>query len=639
MPLLQKKSLEIPMKKNEPFLILRTKRLISQLIFCRIKGRCLMAPRKSLLTYTSFGILFALLIIPLFLTSSGAPQSNPTSIYSQPQSAQGSNEDIFIDKLVRSYEISDQGLVTITDEYRILNNKTSTLFYIDICLTNEEYERAIFMKANNQNNGQMGINKIEQKVNGFRVVQVHFDQPLGPYTYFNLTTTIVLKSMLTLELANYFYTIRAQIMPVSPYEMKQYSTLLRLPTGSTQITFNGTSQGGELTHTYTGNDIEPFRNASVNIQYQNTQSPNVVVTQATRTITASPWGQVEVIEEHFVECRGAPAASLNFRIPSDVKNYSAMDDMGSIEGLTLNSKANKDGSANLTLSLTTNRAYLRHGNVMYYKIWYLMQFNKTLMTDMWKYNLRLDLYTLKTDMLIEQQKIELKLLGAHKILDTNMVADKTLKNNEATEFQWWATDVSIFNVKNVDVSYTINVFNLISRGIFYMVLIASIFTIYVVYRTRIQATKPDEEVANISIPIREIRQFVSLYEEKNALQIDIERYDEELIHRRIQKKAHSKAIKVLEVKIKELNEEILPFKTILLDSDDRIQNHIQKLDYLEAEKMSIKDSIQLLEERYKHGKLPSKAAYERLSQELLDRISKTQATIDKNINELRAYLV
>ena len=92
-------------------------------------------------------------------------------------------------------------------------------------------------------------------------------------------------------------------------------------------------------------------------------------------------------------------------------------------------------------------------------------------------------------------------------------------------------------------------------------------------------------------------------------------------------------------KLKELNEESIPFKRILIESGGQIESIIQKLDFLEAEKISVKDSIRLLTDRYKRGKLPSKAAYERLSRDMSKQLDSSQKKIDKNINELRAFII
>ena len=77
----------------------------------------------------------------------------------------------------------------------------------------------------------------------------------------------------------------------------------------------------------------------------------------------------------------------------------------------------------------------------------------------------------------------------------------------------------------------------------------------------------------------------------------------------------------------------------MVQSTRTIENIIQKLDYLEAEKVSVQDSITMLVNRYKRGKLPSKTAYDKLAGEMEKRVESAQNKIDRYINELRAFLV
>jgi hypothetical protein len=63
------------------------------------------------------------------------------------------------------------------------------------------------------------------------------------------------------------------------------------------------------------------------------------------------------------------------------------------------------------------------------------------------------------------------------------------------------------------------------------------------------------------------------------------------------------------------------------------------LDVLEAERDSVKDSLVLLESRYKRGRLPSRAAYLKLSDDFKKRRKKIDRTIDKLIQQLRSYIL
>ena len=92
-------------------------------------------------------------------------------------------------------------------------------------------------------------------------------------------------------------------------------------------------------------------------------------------------------------------------------------------------------------------------------------------------------------------------------------------------------------------------------------------------------------------------------------------------------------------KIEEVDKEIITFKKIVREINPTFENFINKLEILEAERVSIEDSLNLLEARYRRGRLPSRKAYLSLSENFLRRRKKIDRSIDKNIQQLRSYLL
>jgi hypothetical protein len=141
------------------------------------------------------------------------------------------------------------------------------------------------------------------------------------------------------------------------------------------------------------------------------------------------------------------------------------------------------------------------------------------------------------------------------------------------------------------------------------------------------------------LPINEIREYCSLYEEKNALILEIRKAEEEAKRKKLAKKSYNNILSKNSIKIEEIKGALLPFKDILAETNETFNNIIKKLDILDAERVSVDDSINLLESRYKRGKLPSKAAYEKLESDILNRRKKIDRTIDRYIQQLRSYLL
>jgi hypothetical protein len=141
------------------------------------------------------------------------------------------------------------------------------------------------------------------------------------------------------------------------------------------------------------------------------------------------------------------------------------------------------------------------------------------------------------------------------------------------------------------------------------------------------------------LPISEIREFCSLYEEKIALIVEIRNAEEDVKRKKIIKKKYKNIVDKNQKKIEEIDREIIPFKKLIIEIDVSFENIIKKLEILEAERLSVKDGLNLLAARYKRGRLPSRSAYMKLSDNFLNRQKKIDRSIDKNIRTLRSYLL
>ena len=172
-----------------------------------------------------------------------------------------------------------------------------------------------------------------------------------------------------------------------------------------------------------------------------------------------------------------------------------------------------------------------------------------------------------------------------------------------------------------------------------MLIISIIASIYVL---TVKLRKKERDTVILKrefIPVNEIREYCSLYEEKNAFLLEIRQAEENARRKKIAKKNYKNILDKNTSKIDEIQQEINPFKKILSETNITFENVIKRLDLLEAERISVKDSLNLLESRYKRGRLPSRAAYLKLSDDFKKRRRKIERNIDKLIQQLRSYLL
>lgn len=553
------------------------------------------------------------------------------------------NDQIYISSLSRTMEITRYGLTEVEDSYVFTNNATESIGSVKFGLTDYEMARLVYYYAENPQFGGMAIHALSEKLNNYNMFEIILNQPLLPNKTIDVDVQMVFTDMITLTdetVGDYlFYGF---VIPISPYNIYGYSSEMKVPSSSTLINYDPAGAAKDANpHTYsTTGRLAPFSELPMNATYRNQEVTIMKLDRVNRDIRVNPLGYVNIVEECWLRNYG-PVAQVAFvlEVPSETETVHASDDLGEIYGLTLSEAINPNGLKNVTFSLSVNRAPIMYKNVFYFKLEYSIPFEKVVTKNLEKNNFVIDLYTTKAPFMVIEENIELEMMNAFSISFNSIEFDEDYATSTTMNYKKTDTFVTQYERQTISVNFLVNPISLISRPLIFGIIFAAVMALYVVLRTRQKANAPEEEEVIGNLPVREIREFVKLYEEKNAISLDIEKAEEDLSRRKIQKKAFNQTIKSYNDKVKELNNEIKPFKEVLMASEPKIQKILQQLDYLEAEKVSVKDSIVLLEDRYKRGKLPSKAAYERLLGDLQKRTESIQKKLDMNINEMRAFLV
>ncbi|MHA1500154.1 MAG: hypothetical protein ACTSRT_21730 [Promethearchaeota archaeon] len=254
-------------------------------------------------------------------------------------------------------------------------------------------------------------------------------------------------------------------------------------------------------------------------------------------------------------------------------------------------------------------------------------------------SIQLNLITTTHEFFVRNQIIKVFVEGCSTIDYISSPPDGIDQVSGSKIIMYSSEDISPFEDKIIIFTFTLNYFDLLIRPITFILLIASILSTFVVL---VKTRKKEGDAALFkteSIPINEIREFCSLYEEKNALILEIRKAEEEAKRKKMAKKSYKNIVNKNNTKIEQIKQEIIPFSKILVENSEIFGSIIKKLDILDAERISVDDSISLLDTRYKRGKLPSRAAYQKLSDDFLRRKKKIDRTIDKYIQQLRSYLL
>ena len=393
------------------------------------------------------------------------------------------------------------------------------------------------------------------------------------------------------------------------------------------------------------NYLEPFllnldENNETTISVDDRLSSKLEIEKINKDIYISPWGIIKNIEEITIENAGiVEVALLSMKIPIDAINVKVYDDLGEVLGVSLIDSIDDVSTKIVSIQLYQNRVSLTPASKFKFFLEYYLPPEKYISYNWLQQSISINLLTTKYEYLIYEQTTNVFIEGCASV-DYMSSLPEALHNSGNSKVLVYSTEnISPIVKKNVLLTFTIDLFEIFLRPVVFVMIIALLSSIFVL---AIKTLKREEQVSIFKkefIPTSEIREFCSLYEESNALVLEIRKAESETKRKKLAKKTYKNLLSKNTSKIDQIKEEINPFKKILMETNDTFNNIVKRLDVLDAERISISDSLNLLETRYKRGKLPSKAAYQKLSDDFFNRQKKLDRTIDKYIQQLRSYLL
>lgn len=564
-------------------------------------------------------------------------------------------ENILITKINREAELSEYGVVNYDDtiEIKNLNNNPVTSIFIGIPLS--QSENLIYFEATGKDENSLLVERESLIMNEFEMLAIYFDSPLLPQQSKDIGFVQTYKDMLIYEETGedeQDITFNGFVFPILPYHSKgSIKAIYGYPDSSSIISFSdgGVHDRSEETITYQTTTLDPFLEnliqdpePIITIVLEENEFTKIEIEELTREIFISPWGIIRVNEEYVIKNRGTlDVDKLHFEIPGPAREVRVYDDLGEILGVVLDPEENythleyKD----LDIDLSENRVTIDPNSKLKFNIEYFLPFEKYISLNWFQESMKINVFTTKSDFLGKDHEIKLIIEGCFSLDYISEPPDAIEYLEDAIILIFESEYVSPLESKTIQFTFTLNIFDLVLRPVVFILILILISSLYVLI---VKTRKEESDLAAIKkefLPISEIREFCSLYEEKIALIVEIRNAEEDVKRKKIIKKKYKNIVDKNQKKIEEIEREIIPFKKIISDIDVSFQNILSKLEVLEAERLSVKDGLNLLEARYKRGRLPSRAAYMKLSDNFLNRQKKIDRSIDKNIRTLRSYLL
>ncbi len=562
-------------------------------------------------------------------------------------------ENIKITDIKHNVNISGYGLVNIEDRFMVLNQNSNPITSIFVGIRTEDSDNLIYLLAMGITNNDLATERNSMIYNKYELITIYFDSPLLPQQTRLIRMKYTLKDQLSyINTGNQQINFSGNVFPYLPYVAEgDIKASFRLAESATESSHDSVFGMGsivgnvilyDLAQSLEIDHLDPFLmnlepDQLINIVFQDSSSTNMELESVNREIVISPWGIVKVKEDHVIKNVGVISLySIPFQVPDNAINIHVGDSLGELLGTTVENIGNKK---EVTINLLYNRALLDPNNKLRYTIEYNLPFDDYFSMNWFQESIQLNLITTTHEYFIKNQIIKVFIQGCSTIDYISSPPDGIDQTSGSKIIMYTSEDISPYEGKVILFTFTLNYFDLMIRPIIFILLIASILSIFVVL---VKTKKREGDTALISaqsIPINEIREFCSLYEEKNALILEIRKAEEEARRKKLAKKSYNNIVTKNNAKIEQIKQEIIPFSKLLTENSAIFGSIINKLDVLDAERVSVDDSINLLDQRYKRGKLPSRTAYQKLSDDFLRRKKKIDRTIDKYIQQLRSYLL
>jgi hypothetical protein len=318
-------------------------------------------------------------------------------------------------------------------------------------------------------------------------------------------------------------------------------------------------------------------------------------------------------------------------VPLNAENVYIFDNFGNlVYGV--------DKYRNVTINFASTRYELQYGETETYWITYRLPLSDYSTSNGDKIKLNLDILFGSFRAVVKDFRITLILPKDASLNSILPSASSFSSEDNSVVIHFNETNVTPYNSKIVelelDASNSYGPF--LARPLLFLLIFASICSGYVIVKRVIPSKERLIERRTV-VPTPILLEFCSLNEEKVSLITEIEQLDDDMKKRRIKKRIYRNELKNKEKKIFELNKDIDEIKITLRSAGGRFEQIVNELEINEAERQSTMDGLYNLEQRYLRKKI-SLIAYQKLSDDLINRHKRSRTKIDKLLFELREIM-
>lgn len=542
------------------------------------------------------------------------------------------SQNLVVLEASRTINIENFGLLNVNDEITIKNNGTIPVSSFKIAIKEDFTKNLCYLEVRDQDNRKLELKYMGlEETTNYTYWQVFFSEPINLGETKNLIITAVYGSLITpIPESEQTYEFNFYYYPTLPYQIKNCKVVIKIPSGAT--TENDTSP-------IEVSDLSPLTYKTFYFQYNYTRN-SLINVEFQREIKPYDIAYIKVKETYVLKNIGlSTIEEWEFKLPEGATKIIVSDAAGPIR-MSIG-PGNLTTKTTVTISFTSGRKEVLEPGVIYtIYVTYLLPADIYLKNINTAYTLTVPIYPevpalvtkgtttiiLPPDSKVNPPKIETAPIG--QVLQPQIEQNKVI-------YTYYNVTASTGNLK-IKIIYNVNPFYTLTRPLTYAAILTAIATIYIATRkVQIAVTPPTVEVpVPVPVPTPIINEFCRIYEEKLALLLELDKLEEALKTRRIKKKEYKRRVKIYERELMNVNKDLKKVKEELRKATPKFEDYVKRIELLEAERESVKASINQLERSYKTGKI-TKLAYAKLRRQYEGRLRKIYSNMDKVIFELR----
>lgn len=537
----------------------------------------------------------------------------------------------------------------MTDQYVFMNTGPDPVSSLMIEVPYEFSSNLIFFQLYDLNSEQLSYEKLPYDGSNFIRWRLYLNAPLLNGDNISIKNEMAFIRISTdygdtaLDGSKGHINFHFYEFPASPYNILKCNVTV---TCDPRVTIFYPAQGKYFSKLVLASNVKVSQNnnTSYNSRYNLTEPTGYSYTLSvikyptvTREIRIDLWGYLYIYEKHNIQNYG-PYGNFRvnrfiFDVPSDAEDVYVFDQFGGL------SYSVSDGPPkNVTVDFDASRYTLLYHESATYWISYRIPLSDYMIQNGDKITINLDILFGDLKCTVDSFDVTIVLPKDTSVNSILPSANYFTSESNSIIIVFNETDVTPYNSKIIELEIDISnsYVNFLARPLILLIILGSICTGYVIVK-RVLPSKERLIERKTVVPTPILLEFCSLCEEKVSIITEIEQLEEDMKHRKIKKRIYRNELKNKEKKILELNKDIDDLKVTLKDAGGRFAQIVNELEINEAERQSTTDGLYNLEQRYLRKKI-SIVAYQKLSEDLINRHKKAKTKIDKLLFELREIL-